>query len=86
MFDKNRKLYAEVERHLLYELDNTEPHHESYATMVQNLAKLREAKKPSIPPATWLSVAANLFGIILIIKAEEVNVLSAKALSFVKKS
>lgn len=86
MFDKNRKLYAEVERHLLFEIDNTEPYREEYSAMVNNLVRLREAKKPAIPPATWLTVAANLLGIFLIIKAEEVNVLSAKALSFVKKS
>jgi hypothetical protein len=41
------------------------------------------AGKPRIKPDTWLIVAGNLAGIVLILKHEQLNVISTKALGFI---
>lgn len=44
-----------------------------------------EAKKPRVSPDAWAQIIANLAGILLILKHEELNVISSKALNFVIK-
>lgn len=66
------------------------PTSDEYATImerVQRLHKLKEIESPKrVSPDTMLLVGANLVGILLIIRHEEVNVVTSKALSFVMKA
>ena len=49
--------------------------------------KLREMKLPfGMKPETLAIIAANLLGILLILNHERLNVVTSKAVSFVKKS
>jgi hypothetical protein len=55
----------------------------TYVTQIQRI-KENESKK-SVSRETMLVVGANLLGILLIIKHENVNVITSKALGFVLK-
>jgi hypothetical protein len=74
---------------LLAEMQTTSGETEEYAAMADQLAKLYPLKKHNTSmwptPDTLAIVAANLFGIILVIKHEEVNVITSKALGFIPK-
>lgn len=73
------------------DMQTFDPYTEQYAKMAENLGKLYKLRehdqvrrwRPS--PDVVLTVAANLIGIGMIIKHEDVNVISSKALGFVKK-
>jgi hypothetical protein len=73
------------------DMQTVDPNTEKYSAMADNLIKLYKLRehdtvtrwRPS--PDVVLTVAANLIGIVIIIKHEEVNVISSKALGFVKK-
>jgi hypothetical protein len=55
-------------------------------TVVERLHEMMDKEKSSfVSKDTILTVAANLIGIILIIKHENVNVITSKALSFVPR-
>lgn len=70
---------------------STSPDSKEYAAMADNLIKLYKLRehdtvkryRPS--PDVVLTVAANLIGIGLIIKHEDVNVITSKAMGFVQK-
>ena len=81
-----RLLESELDRALV-RLRTEMPNSEDYPkmlTIVERLHELMDEEKPSVVSKdVVLTVAANLLGIILIIKHESVNVISSKALSFV---
>lgn len=55
-------------------------------SIVERLHGMMDREKPkTISKETVLNVAANLIGIILIIRHENVNVITSKALSFVTR-
>lgn len=74
------------------DMQTVDPHTEQYAQMANNLGKLYALRahdtvsrwRPS--PDVVMTVAANLLGIVLIIRHEDVNVITSKALGFVKKA
>jgi hypothetical protein len=60
---------------------------DEYATIVNHLCKMQELENKnsrSLDPNAMIAVAANLTGILMIIHHEHVNVITSKALSFVK--
>jgi hypothetical protein len=66
------------------ELDKKEVGSEDYAKILEYTVKLHRMKvdeKPSkVSPDTVLTVAANLLGILLIIRHEHVNVITSRAM------
>lgn len=74
---------------LLSTLSETPKDSEEYATLVDRLSKLHKLKseeglKP-ISPDVVLGIAANIFGILWLTRYERENVISSKALGFVRK-
>jgi hypothetical protein len=53
---------------------------------IERLHEMMDDDRPSrVSPETRATIAANLIGIILILKHENVNVITSKALSFVMR-
>lgn len=81
-----RMLEQELE-HALAVLPKYQPDSEEFkkiVTIIEPLYKLVDAKNPSpVSRETLVTVGANLLGILLIIKHEDVNVITSKALGFV---
>lgn len=81
-----RSLENELDR-ILIRLKTELPLSEEYTKtlgIVERLHKMMDRRKSSsVSKETMLTVAANLLGIILIIKHENVNVVTSKALGFV---
>lgn len=94
MFDSKEKprsqrmIESELDRTLVQmktEMVNTEEYAKTLS-LVERLHKMLDNDKPSsVSKDTLLMVGANLVGIILIIKHENVNVISSKALSFIMR-
>lgn len=54
---------------------------------LSKLQKIRQEEKPPLPsPDTLFKVAANLIGIYMIVRHENLNVITSKALSFVGRA
>lgn len=72
---------------VLAELSMHQPDSAEYAKLLGNADRVRgmmEIRKPSpVSRETLLTVGANILGILLIIKHEDVNVITSKALGFV---
>ena len=91
MFEKEipkhqRMLESELERTISWLKTEQIPSEDYVKTLnvVERLNDMMEKEKPSsVSKETMLTVAANLLGIILIIKHENVNVITSKALGFV---
>lgn len=70
------------------ELDNHSITSDEYATIVNHLHKMQEIENKkssrSLDPTAVATIAANLAGILMIIHHENVNVITSKALGFVK--
>ena len=66
------------------------PTSDEYATIMERVTKLQKLKEIESPkrisPDTALTVGANLLGIVLIIRHEQLNVVTSKALSFVMRT
>ena len=69
-------------------LDDNEPHTKEYASTVDQLTKLYALKEtPSrLSPDTLATIAANLFGIAMIVGYERANVMTSKAIGFLGKT
>lgn len=82
-----KNLNDEVDRVVLF-LSGEDPDSESYTHAVQNLKTLCEAraKKAASPidPEILISAGVNLLGIILILRHEQFNVVTTKAMSFIR--
>lgn len=74
----------------LKELSNHEATSEEYGTVVERIAQLHKMKADDRPkpvdPNSVILAGTNLLGIFMIVRHEHLNVLSSKALSFVKKT
>lgn len=73
------------------ELENHPVMSEEYGAVMERIVrlnKMKEAEKPSrqISPDTVILAAANLIGIIMIIRHEHVNVITSKAMGHVIKA
>mgnify|MGYP001209384671 CR=1 FL=1 len=79
-------------RRLHDDMQTVDPNTDQYTKMADNITKLYKLRehdtvkrwRPS--PDVVLASAVNLIGIVLIIRHEDVNVISTKALGFIKKS
>lgn len=81
-----RMLESELER-ILTVLPLYQPETQEYAktlTHVERIHGMMDHKRPSpVSRETLVTVGANLLGILMIIKHEDVNVITSKALGFV---
>lgn len=91
MFNRNKKeedpLLQSVIDDALGSLSIRNPDDEEYAKIVDQLTKLYALKpKPEkLSKDGMATIAANLFGILLIVGHERANVVTSKALGFVQK-
>lgn len=92
MFTKFKAPDSRISRELeqlMIELERYEPTTEDYATIMEQVVKVHKLKADEKPLRvsydTLAMVAANLLGIFMIIKHENVNFITSKALSFVQK-
>lgn len=69
-------------------LSNIDPSDDDYTNSVQNLKTLCEArsKKPGalIEPEVLIAAAVNIVGIVLILRHEQFNVVTTRAMSFIR--
>jgi len=75
---------------LFADLKGREAHQKEYGVVSEQLQKLLKLKaelkaKTRVDANTVALIAANLIGILLILNHERVNVVSSKALSFIRK-
>lgn len=84
---KPNKLDQEIER--IYEaMKVVEPASEEYSALtarLDDLQKLKKSKKWHVNPDTVFAGGVNLAGILLVLKHEELKVISSKAFGLVKK-
>lgn len=79
------KLDLEIDN-LVTELNECDPYSEQYPKLLRNLdelMKIKKNEKRSISPDTMLVVGGNLLGILMILRHEQLNVITSKALGFV---
>jgi len=85
---KKSKLEMAIDS-ILNDMSKYESNSNEYGEMTSNLEKLLKAKSyekaKGINPDTAIIVAANLIGIILILKHEKVDIITSKALGFILK-
>lgn len=85
----SRTEYDRQIRRTLNEMETYNPQTDEYGYLlerVQKLSKMREEFRPDrIDPNTVLTIAANIVGIVVIVRHEEFNVVASKALGFVIK-
>lgn len=86
---KYEKMIEQDLEHVLLLLPKYPPDTEEYAKILTASERLHEMmpKQPRPQPVsrdTMLQIGANLLGILLIIKHEEVHVITSKALSFIR--
>jgi len=83
---KNTYIDTEISR-LVLKMQDMEVDSDKYGAALERLSKLQKIRQEEKPDRassdTMLSVAAHLVGIVLIIKHENVNVITSKALNFV---
>lgn len=88
MFKKNpldEKIAREITQ-LLSDMETSDRESEEYTRMVDNLSTLYELNtKSRISKDQLATIAANLLGIVLVIKSEHVGVITSKAFGLVKK-
>lgn len=87
--DANDQKLEEAIDHVLQQLKTEEPETERYVTMADQLVKLyaikNENRSRRVSPDTWATVAANLFGIGIIVGYEQKHIITSKAVGFVRK-
>jgi hypothetical protein len=88
MSKSQRMIESELERtivNLKAEMVNSEEYKKTLSTVEKLHAMMDKQRSSSVSKDTVLVVVANLVGILLIIKHENVNVITSKALSFVMR-
>lgn len=74
---------------LLIKMKGTDPSTKEYETLASRLSELTSIQatsaKTGVSKDTLATIAANLFGIWLILHYERVNLVGSKALTFVQK-
>ena len=82
------KLEKEIDA-VLSEMENMNVSDDDYEIAIEHLSRLYDIKlkdkKWNISNDTMLVVAGNLLGIMLILKHEDLNIITSKALGFVIK-
>jgi hypothetical protein len=73
----------EVINAILREMSDHDPYSKKYAKMVEQLTKLEELRKKNrISKDTWITLAAHLLGIAIVVGHERTNIISSKAVQF----
>ena len=89
IFKKEKTMLEKEIEAVLLEMKDMYVASEEYEIALNHLSTLHEMKpkekKWNVSPDTMAIVAGNLLGIILILKHEEMNVITSKALNFVIK-
>jgi hypothetical protein len=81
----DEKIAKEITR-LLRDMELSDRESDEYTKMVDNLSTLYELNhKSRFSKEQLATIAANLLGIVLVIKSEHVGVITSKAFSLVKK-
>lgn len=74
----------------LFQMQNHPATSDEFGTMldrVKQLHKLGQEEKPQrVSPDTYVLAATNIIGIAMILRHEHLNVITSKALSFVRKA
>ena len=83
-FKKNEHLNREIER-LESQLCFIEPGTDEYTTTLKQIEELKRLKRPPFNPETLIPVIGNILVAVLIVKHEEINVITSKAGSFLLK-
>jgi hypothetical protein len=85
-FFAQKPIDTEIDRVIAY-LSKQSPDSESYVKASDNLKVLYEGRKNEfrISPDTIVLAVTNLIGIILIVKQEEFNIVTSKAIGFIIK-
>jgi hypothetical protein len=83
-FSHGESEYDKQVRRILRELETTDPGSEEYGRLVERLNKLQRMRAEDRPerlsPNTAAIVSANLLGIVMIIRHEQLNLITSKAL------
>ena len=89
IFKKEKTMLEKEIEAVLLDMKDMDLNSDEYEVALNHLSKLYEIKskekKWNVSPDTMAVVVANLLGIILILKHEELNVITSKALNFVIK-
>jgi hypothetical protein len=84
---KHQRMLEQEFEHILAVLPKVQPDTNEFAKMLTSAERIygmmNIKKSPSVSRETLVTVGANLLGILLIIKHEDVNVITSKALGFV---
>lgn len=90
--DKKLTLTQMIDREIAYilnEMDSTDIDDESYTLMINRLDSLYDIRNKNnswrIKPETVLMMSTNLLGIIIVLKHEEMNVITSKAFGLIGK-
>ena len=87
LFFRQKPKLEKVIDSMLDKMSELEPGSDDYSQMADNLEKLLKIrsyeKSRGLSPDTVLVVAANIIGIVLILKHEELDIITSKALGFV---
>lgn len=85
----DREVIEPVMTRILTEMEMFGPDSEEYPALLSHLERivaLRASKEKRMPsPDTMILAAGNLLGILIIVKFEQMNVMTSKAISFVVK-
>ena len=84
----NKKIIKEMQDKILKEIEsNPDMDQDTWNRLMNKYKAYEEMTKSSfsVSPDTIMTVAGNLIGIVLILKHEELNVITSKALSFIMK-
>lgn len=89
IFKKEKTMLEKEIEAVLLDMKDMHVDSDEYEVALNHLSTLHEInskeKKWSVSPDTMAVVAGNLLGIVLILKHEELNVITSKAMSFVIK-
>lgn len=89
IFKKEKTMLEKEIEAILLDMKDMDINSDEYEVALNHLSTLHEIKskekKWNVSPDTMAVVAANLLGIILILKHEELNVITSKAMNFVIK-
>ncbi len=87
--DTNDQILNDVIESALNQLKASEPDTESYARVRDQLTELykirNENRSRRVSPDTLATIAANLFGIGVIVGYEQKHIITSKAIGFVRK-
>lgn len=83
-------LFDDEVNRVLTIMSTMQPESKEYRSAAEALSMVCEARKvkptPPVSPDVVVSVVANLIGIVLILKHEDLNVITSKAVSFIYRA